>query len=138
VAAAVPPGTARIVACPDWEEGMAASLRTGLAALDADWSVILLADQPRIGPAAVARVAAAAAAAPPGIEAVRGGYGGRPSHPVALGRRLAAAAAALRGDAGARALLDPASTLVVEVGDVADDTDVDTPAALDALQGSGG
>jgi nicotine blue oxidoreductase len=115
---------------------MAASLRAGLAALDADWSVVLLADQPRIGAAAVARVAAAARAAPLGVQAVRGAYAGRPGHPVALSRRLAAAAGALRGDAGARALLDPATTLLVEVGDVADDADVDTPAALDALRGS--
>jgi nicotine blue oxidoreductase len=138
VLAAVRPGGARVVRCPDWEEGMAASLRAGLAALDADWSVVLLADQPRIGPEAVARVASAARTAPGAITAVRGAYGGRPSHPVALGRPLAGAAAALRGDAGARALLDPAATLLVEVGDVADDTDVDTPAALDALQGSRG
>jgi len=138
VLAAVRPGAARVVRCPDWEEGMAASLRAGLAALDADWSVVLLADQPRIGPEAVARVAAAARSAPPGITAVRGTYGGRPGHPVALGRPLAAAAAALRGDAGARALLDPATTLLVEVGDVADDADVDTPAALHALRGSRG
>jgi len=138
VLAAVRPGAARVVRCPDWEEGMAASLRAGLAALDADWSVILLADQPRIGGEAVARVAAAAAGAPAGITAVRGAYAGRPSHPVALGRVLAEAAGALRGDAGARALLDPSATLLVEVGDVADDTDVDTPAALDALQGSRG
>jgi len=138
VLAAIQPGAARVVRCPDWEEGMAASLRTGLAALDADWSVILLADQPGIGPEAVARVAAAARVAPAPITAVRGSYGGRPSHPVALSRPLAAAAGGLRGDAGARALLDPASTLLVEVGDVADDTDVDTPAALDALQGSRG
>ncbi len=138
VLAAVSPGAARIVRCPDWQEGMAASLRAGLAALDADWSVVLLADQPRIGREAVARVAAAAAGAPPGITAVRATYAGRPSHPVALGRPLAAAAAGLRGDAGARGLLDPAATLLVEVGDVADDTDVDTPAALDALQGSRG
>jgi len=138
VLAAVEPGAARVVRCPDWQEGMAASLRAGLAALDADWSVILLADQPRIGPEAVARVAAAARAARAPITAVRGSYGGRPSHPVALGRTLAAAARGLRGDAGARALLDPAATLLVEVGDVADDADVDTPAALDALQGSRG
>jgi nicotine blue oxidoreductase len=138
VLAAVRPGAARVVACPDWEEGMAASLRTGLAALDADWSVVLLADQPRIGAQAVARIAAAARSAPAGTTAVRGSYGGRRSHPVALSRPLAAAAAALRGDEGARALLDAATTLLVEVGDVADDTDVDTPAALDALQGSPG
>ncbi len=138
ILAAVRPGAARVVRCADWEEGMAASLRAGLAALDADWSVILLADQPGIGLGAVERVAAAAAGAAPGVEAVRGAYAGRPSHPVALGRRLAAAAAGLRGDAGARALLDPATTLLVEVGDVAHDADVDTPAALDALKGSRG
>jgi len=135
VLAAVRPGAARVVRCPDWEEGMAASLRTGLAALDADWSVVLLADQPGIGREAVTRIAAAAAEAPPGITAVRGTYAGRPSHPVALARALAQAAGALRGDAGARALLDPATTRLVEVGDVADDADVDTPAALEALRG---
>ncbi len=44
---------------PDWEQGMGASLRAGLTALagtDARAALVLLVDQPGIGPEAVARV----------------------------------------------------------------------------------
>ncbi|MGH2970340.1 MAG: nucleotidyltransferase family protein, partial [Solirubrobacteraceae bacterium] len=43
------------VICDDWREGQAASLRCGVAALgDVDAVVVVLGDQPRITPAAIA------------------------------------------------------------------------------------
>jgi CTP:molybdopterin cytidylyltransferase MocA len=120
--------TLRYVDNPEWPTGMASSLRAGLAALagtEAVAAVILLVDMPGVTPAAVRRIAAHAA---PGALAI-GGYGDRRGHPVLLGRdHWAGAAAAATGDRGARDYLraNADSVRVVPVGDVADDTDIDT------------
>jgi CTP:molybdopterin cytidylyltransferase MocA len=86
--------------------------------------VILLVAMPGVTPAAVRRIAAYAA---PDALAI-GGYGGRRGHPVLLGRdHWAGAAAAATGDQGAREYLraHQDQLVVVPVGDVADDTDID-------------
>jgi CTP:molybdopterin cytidylyltransferase MocA len=116
---------ADVVVCPDWAEGMGASLRHGLAAVaDADEVVIVLADQPFITPAVVARVRAA-----PG-DAARATYGGGPGHPVVLRRALLDRAGELRGDAGFRG----AAMTEVECGDLADPRDIDTQADLEVVR----
>jgi nicotine blue oxidoreductase len=79
------PGT-RVVACGEWARGPGASLRCGLAALDADVeaAVVCLADGPQLSPAAVERV----------LRAWRGGagpvvaasYGGARGHPLVVER----------------------------------------------------
>ena len=103
ILAAVDLGGAAAVVCDGWAEGQAASLRCGVAALgEVDGVVVVLGDQPRITAAAVAAVAAAAA---PGVVAARAAYGGRPGHPVLLGRPLLARVGELRGDVGFRDLL---------------------------------
>lgn len=137
VRAALPVGTATVVAA-GWETGMGASLRAGLAELAGsdpatDAVVVHLVDTPGIGLEALARVAARAR---PGVLA-RGAYGGRPGHPVLLGRdHWEGVAAAAEGDAGARSYLGTRAEEVepVEVGDVADPGDVDTPADLEAAR----
>ncbi|MFB9359771.1 nucleotidyltransferase family protein [Actinoplanes nipponensis] len=117
---------------PEWATGMASSLRAGLAALagtPATAALVLLVDMPGVTPAAIARVAAHAS---PGA-LVMGGYGARRGHPVLLGRdRWAGVAASATGDHGARDYLrtHAGELTVVDVADVADDTDVDTPEAL--------
>ena len=95
---------------------------------------MLLVDTPGIGPAALARVAAAATR--DGL--VRGGYDGRPGHPVVLGaEHLAGVAAAAHDDVGARGYLAGRDDVrPVEVGDVATRDDVDTPADLARVSGS--
>ena len=66
-----------IVVCDDWAEGMGASLRRGLAAAgDTDEVVIMLADQPFLTAAVVARVRAA-----PG-DSARAVFAGAPGHPA--------------------------------------------------------
>jgi CTP:molybdopterin cytidylyltransferase MocA len=126
----VPEGVGAVVA-DGWEEGMGASLRTGLAALegtDADAAVVHLVDLPGVGAAAVARLVAVA-----GPDALaRAAYGGRPGHPVLLGRaHWAGVAAVATGDAGARDYLAGHPDLaLVECGDVASPGDIDTPEAL--------
>jgi len=146
-AAAAADPAATVVVADDWDVGMGASLRAGLAALgvgDAgaagaaapavDAVLVLLVDTPGIGPVALARVAAAATR--DGL--VRGGYDGRPGHPVVLGaEHLAGVAAAAQDDVGARGYLAGRDDVRrVEVGDVATRDDVDTPADLARVSGS--
>lgn len=118
---------------PDWDTGMGSSLRAGLTALTADASldavVVLLVDMPGVTAEAVRRVTAHAD--PNAL--VMGGYRGRRGHPVLLGREhWAGVAATATGDRGARDYLRAHEVLVIEVGDVADDQDLDRPEDLDA------
>ncbi|BCJ41979.1 4-diphosphocytidyl-2C-methyl-D-erythritol synthase [Actinoplanes ianthinogenes] len=120
----------QVVVNPDWASGMGSSLRAGLAALSGeDAVVVLLVDMPGVTAEAVRRVTAHAA--PDAL--VMGGYQGRRGHPVLLGREhWQGAAAVATGDRGARDYLRAHEVLVVEVGDIADDTDLDHPGDLDA------
>ena len=70
-------------------------------------------------------------------EAPRRGTGDlrrRPGHPVLLGRGLLDRVGELHGDVGFRDLLEGARVRGVECGRLGDPTDIDTPAALDALR----
>lgn len=117
----------------DWAEGMGASLRAGLEALSSldlspDAALVHLVDLPGVGAEAVARVRAQAG---PDVVA-RAAFHGRPGHPVLLGRRWWSEIAALaHGDRGARDWLARRTDVrLVECGDVARGTDVDTPQDL--------
>ncbi|WP_045300057.1 nucleotidyltransferase family protein [Saccharothrix sp. ST-888] len=125
-------GDCRLVDNPDWESGMGSSLRAGLAALPpgADAVLVMLVDTPGVTPSAVARLLAAHRS---GAELAAAAYGGRRGHPVLIGaRHFAEAAAGATGDAGARALLaaHAAEIVLVECADVAVADDLDTPADL--------
>jgi CTP:molybdopterin cytidylyltransferase MocA len=114
---------ASVVECLDWEEGQAASLRAGLAALGhCDAVLVVLGDQPGITAEAVAAIMAAAG----DEDAVRAVYDGVPGHPVLLRRPLLDRAGELRGDTGFRDLLESASVREVEIGGLADPADIDT------------
>jgi molybdenum cofactor cytidylyltransferase len=118
---------AEVVVCPDWAEGMGASLRHGLAAVgDAEEVVIVLADQPFITPAVIARVRSAP------CDAARAVYDGAPGHPVVIRRQVLARAGELRGDSGFRDIL--AGVTEVECADLADPTDIDTQADLEVVR----
>jgi molybdenum cofactor cytidylyltransferase len=119
-------GAAEVVVCDGWAEGMGASLRAGLAALDgAGEVVIVLGDQPFITPAVVARVRAV-----PG-DAVRAVYDGRPGHPVVVrGGDLLGSRGELSGDKGFRGV----PMAEVECGDLADPLDIDTQADLEVVR----
>ncbi len=131
----VPDGV-EVVVAPDWDEGMGASLRRGLAALadltapdgggrGAVAAVVSLVDLPGVTAAVVARVRAAATG--PEVLA-RAGYEGAPGHPVLLGAaHWAAAAAGASGDAGARGYLAGRAVALVECGDLGSGEDVDRP-----------
>jgi nicotine blue oxidoreductase len=123
------PGLPESVINADWASGMGSSLRVGLGAVagtPAGAVVVLLVDMPGVTPAAVRRVTAHAAA----DALVMGGYGDRRGHPVLLGRdHWPGVAEAAAGDRGARDYLraNAGRVVVVPVGDVADDTDLDEP-----------
>jgi molybdenum cofactor cytidylyltransferase len=123
---------AEVVVCPDWAEGLSASLRCGLRALaGAERVVVTLGDQPKLTGEAIAAVLAGAAGEPDGA---RGSYDGVPGHPVVLGPGLLARAADLQGDAGFRDLLAGARVRTVEVGALGRPDDVDTPEELEAIR----
>lgn len=127
---------------PHWADGLGGSLRAGLASLAAASpspaaALIALVDQPGVGPRAVARVLAAARAGDDLLSAlVSATYGQRRGHPVLIGAaRWAGVAGAAGGDTGARAYLreHAGQTSLVDCTDVADPSDIDTPADLPLL-----
>ena len=123
---------ALVVVAEDWEEGQAASLRAGVAALPGVSSVVVtLGDQPLITAAAIDAVAGGRR---DGCDAVRATYGGTPGHPVLLGGTVLARVGELRGDVGARELLDGVGVCEVECGGLGAPTDIDTPEALEEIQ----
>jgi len=136
ILAAIDPGRANVALCLGWEEGLAASLRAGLAALgdelDVERVLVVLGDTPRLESAVVEDVLAAAVGAPPAMP-VRTTYAGTPGHPVVLPCQMFGAIAELTGDEGARELLTDGPVLLVEAGGPGG-MDVDTPEQLEALR----
>jgi CTP:molybdopterin cytidylyltransferase MocA len=132
VGALVPP-FALVVPAADWDRGMSASLRAGLAALaevaapDVVAAVVGLVDTPGVTAPVVRLVAQQAlAAGPSGL--ARATYDGVPGNPVALGRaHWAAVAASVQGDEGARRYLAGRDVATVECGAVGSGADVDEP-----------
>jgi molybdenum cofactor cytidylyltransferase len=122
-----------VVVTADWPEGIAASLRAGVAAASgADAVVIVLGDQPLITPQVIAAVLDRFDTPQP---AARATFGGAPGHPVLIKRSLFADVARLRGDAGARDLLEARGVATVECGHLASAHDVDTPRDLHRIGG---
>lgn len=117
------------VLCTGWEEGQAASLRAGVAALadGVEAIVVTLGDQPFIDPRAIDRLVEARDGR---ADAVRASYGDRPGHPVLLERSLFAQVGLLRGDEGARSLLADASVRIVACDGLGSDLDIDTTEQL--------
>ncbi|QNN54849.1 NTP transferase domain-containing protein [Nocardioides mesophilus] len=123
-----------VVRAGDWDEGMGASLRQGLAALGAGQAggpvavLVTLVDLPDVTADVVGRLLAGGAGAD---TLARAAYGGEPGHPVLLGRaHWAGIAEAARGDRGARDYLAQRPVRLVECGDLATGRDVDRPGDL--------
>lgn len=127
------PAEADVVVAHDWSDGMSASLRAGLQALEGSTAtavLIHLVDLPDVGPDVVRRLAAT------GVwtgALARASYSSRPGHPVLVGRdHWAGIVASAGGDAGAREYLRSRGAAEVECGDLAGGRDVDTASGLDA------
>jgi CTP:molybdopterin cytidylyltransferase MocA len=120
-----------VVVADDWAEGMGASLRVGLRALDAGSAtaaLVTLVDLPDVDVPVLRRVLAAGSGSG---ALVRATYDGRPGHPVLLGREhWADVVTTAEGDQGARAYLAAHAATVCECGDLASGRDVDRPEDL--------
>lgn len=127
-------GRVRTIHAADHDEGMAASLRAGIAALpqDARGVLIFLGDMPDtprdLAPALLAALESGAAAAIPRFQ-------GRRGHPAALSARLFPELLRLTGDRGARDILAGLGEGLVEIetSDPGVLVDVDTRADLERL-----
>jgi molybdenum cofactor cytidylyltransferase len=128
--------TVRIVGNNDYEEGLASSIRAGVAAIaaDVDAAVFLLGDMPLIAPRHLGLLLAAFAPA-------KGRSICIPTYGTKRGKVLWSAQyfprlLKLRGDQGARALFREFADQIFEV-EMLDDAvlvDIDTQAALDAMR----
>lgn len=113
-----------------WHEGMASSLRLGVAAIvarapETRGLIVMLADQPRLTTAHLEALLDTQTAS--GRSIVASDYGDHLGPPAYFGAEHFPALLALRGDIGARALLQAFDALpVVAHGDAA--IDLDTPA----------
>ncbi len=119
---------ALVVHAPDHAEGMAASLRAGVASLpaDAEAAFVFLGDMPRV-PTPVLQTMAQALQA--GALAAAPVFEGRRGNPVLLHADLFPQILALTGDAGARGVLQGLGDRLALVESVDDGVlfDVDTP-----------
>lgn len=121
--------------CEGWQEGMGASLRSGIEAVgDAGAAVVALGDQPLLSPEAVARVVEQRGG---DADAVRATYDGVPGHPVLLERALFPEVRRLTGDEGARSLLASARVREVACDGLGSPADVDTVQQLEELSKRG-
>jgi CTP:molybdopterin cytidylyltransferase MocA len=119
------PASARAVIADDWADGLSASLRAGVAAIDAEYAVLHTVDTPDVGADVVRRVLDAARSSSSGLARAR--YGDRPGHPVVVARRhWPEMLETLRGDEGARPFLGARSDVVaVDCADLASGLDID-------------
>jgi molybdenum cofactor cytidylyltransferase len=127
----------KIVHNPDYADGLATSLRTGIAALPpgADGAIVCLGDMPQVDAAMIDRLIGAidpdkgALIALPTIDGKRG-------NPVVWSRRFFAELMKVEGDVGARYLIGryPEAIAEVPLAGTAALTDVDTPEALEAVR----
>jgi molybdenum cofactor cytidylyltransferase len=143
VVAVVPPGDGGVGAllaalgcavtvCPDADSGMAASLTQALRhSLDvftpADAWLVALGDMPHVAPSTLHALAGALAR---GAGIVAPVLNGQRGNPVGFGRVHLDALLALRGEQGARRLLQTCPVTEVAVDDAGIFRDIDTPADL--------
>lgn len=127
-----------VIRNPDPDAGLSHSLHLGLAALPEgiEGTIVLLADMPYVTAAVIDQLISAFMSAAKAPQAVVPIHRGQRGNPVLLGAGLFAQALAIRGDRGARALLDAPGTEVLEcpVEDEAIMIDIDTREALAKLE----
>ncbi|MFT3906551.1 MAG: nucleotidyltransferase family protein [Steroidobacteraceae bacterium] len=125
--------TASLVVNRDWAEGLASSIRAGVRALpgSCDAVLLLLADQPRVDTATLQRLGSAWRRQPRSIVASL--YADTVGVPAIFPRRCFGELLALRGDQGARRLLDRYADQLVRVTNPEAAIDIDSPEDLARL-----
>lgn len=120
---------------PEYAEGIASSIRTGITALedDVDAAVVALADMPWVGSSVIDRLVDAFCTARDRTIFIPV-FGGQRGNPVLWGSPHFAALRSLRGDVGGQILFEryPEAIGYVEVESPEVHADVDTPEALRA------
>lgn len=128
----------RLVHNPNYAKGLSTSLKTGIGALPAqvDGAVVCLGDMPRIEANHIDRLIAAFAPKEGRLIALPL-HNGKRGNPVLFGSALFADMMEAEGDTGARHIIGSHADEVAEVdlGTDAIFADVDTPEALERLQG---
>jgi len=124
------------ITSPEWQEGMAASIRAGMSGLseDCDAVIIALADMPEVTATHLDRLAAAYDVGE-GREICRANSAdGKPGLPVLFGRRFFETLAGLQGDRGARDVVRSAPEFLIDVPTEGQGAviDLDTPEAWDS------
>lgn len=115
----------RRVSCADWQQGLSASLRAGVAALTAQCAgaLVVLCDQPALDGVHLERLCGAWRAAP--SRAAASAYAGRLGVPALLPRAWFGELARGVGDRGARAVIAHHADEVVAIANEALARDVD-------------
>jgi len=123
----------QLVHNPDWQTGMAGTLRAGVGALEGipcEAALLLVCDQPRVTTAHLAALAALWQNAP--SRAAAAAHAGQPGVPAIVPRSWFSQLMQLQGEEGARALLrESADTQLMELPEAA--IDIDTPDDLKQL-----
>ena len=126
----------RVIPSPRWDEGQGHSLAAGAAAWDpaaAPWLLIALGDMPYLQGetlTALEHACAEAEAAPGPMPFIAPSFQGQRGHPVAVPARLRAAALALTGDQGLKALFASEPVKLLPSQDPGVCRDVDRPEDL--------
>jgi molybdenum cofactor cytidylyltransferase len=108
----------------EWEEGLASSLRVGIAAVRGlDAAVVLTCDMPAVTARHLRELMADG-------DVAASSYGGRRGVPAFFPGAMFQELLALRGDAGARALLESARAVPLPAGEL----DIDTPEDVAAMR----
>jgi CTP:molybdopterin cytidylyltransferase MocA len=114
--------TAQVLENKDWREGMASSLRAGIAAVaQAERAIVMTCDQPAVTAGHLLELMRLCTTGP-----VASAYDGRRGVPACFPCRMFAQLRELSGDAGARVLLESAPTVDLPGGGI----DIDTPESL--------
>jgi molybdenum cofactor cytidylyltransferase len=131
IEAAVADLNVRCIHNPEYQEGMAAAIRHGVAALDEDVAAVMicLGDMPWVKPETLKALTDAFNSAQ-GREICRPVMSDKPGNPVLFARRFFPALVTLQGDRGAKAVIQEHSQVVADVA--VDDPgifkDLDVPA----------
>jgi molybdenum cofactor cytidylyltransferase len=118
---------AQIVINEAWSEGMASSIRAGIAAIAGvcDAAVVMTCDQPAVTPDHLRKLAAACAGS-----SAASAYAGRKGVPACFAAGHFPELNGLKGETGARSLLESAQAVDLELGEL----DIDTVESLEAAR----